>query len=123
MKKQEENSHEGIKWSEMGKQNVQAEKVYYGICYASVTEDHQKVYAKAECLVHFSYTFSEKKMMLVDLQGSMFKLYDPEIATSKFTSDTDKLYFCAGNLSYVRNDNFSKAHECNKYCELMGLKD
>ena len=29
MKKQKENSHEGITWSEMGKQNVQAEKVYY----------------------------------------------------------------------------------------------
>ena len=28
MKKQKENSHEGITWSEMGKQNVQAEKVY-----------------------------------------------------------------------------------------------
>ena len=29
MKKQKENSHQGITWSEMGKQNVQAEKVYY----------------------------------------------------------------------------------------------
>ena len=29
MKKQKENSHEGITWSEMGKQNVQAENVYY----------------------------------------------------------------------------------------------
>ena len=28
MKKQKKNSHEGITWSEMGKQNVQAEKVY-----------------------------------------------------------------------------------------------
>ena len=27
--KQKENSHEGITWSEMGKQNVQAEKVYW----------------------------------------------------------------------------------------------
>ena len=27
--KQKENSHEAITWSEMGKQNVQAEKVYY----------------------------------------------------------------------------------------------
>ena len=26
--KKKENSHEGITWSEMGKQNVQAEKVY-----------------------------------------------------------------------------------------------
>ena len=29
MKKQKKNSHEGITWSEMGKQNVQAEKVYW----------------------------------------------------------------------------------------------
>ena len=29
MKKQKENSREGITWSEMGKQNVQAEKVYW----------------------------------------------------------------------------------------------
>ena len=32
MKKQKENSHEGITWSEMGKQNVQAEKVYLSNC-------------------------------------------------------------------------------------------
>ena len=30
-------------------------------CYAPVTENHQEVYAKAGCLVQFSYTFSEKK--------------------------------------------------------------
>ena len=36
-----------------------------GTCYAPVMEDHQEVNAKAECLVHFSDTFSEKKMMLV----------------------------------------------------------
>jgi len=94
-----------------------------GTCYATLTEDHQEVYAKAECLVHFSYTFSEKKIMLVDLQSSMFKLYDPEIATSEFTSDTDKSYFCARNLSHVSIDTFFKEHEYNKYCELMGLKD
>ena len=28
MKRQKENSHEGITWSEMGKQNVQAKEVY-----------------------------------------------------------------------------------------------
>ena len=32
-----------------------------GTCYAPVTELHQGVYAEAECLVHFNYTFSEKK--------------------------------------------------------------
>ena len=29
MKKQKENSHEGITWFEMGKQNVQAKEVYF----------------------------------------------------------------------------------------------
>jgi len=96
-----------------------------GPCYAPLMEDHQEVCTKAECLAHFSYTFSERKMMFVDLQGSMFKLYDPEITTYKFTLDTDESYFCAGNLSHlhVSIDTFFTEHECNKYCELMGLKD
>ena len=40
MKKQKENSHEGITWSEMGKQNVQAEKVYWlsTVLVASIQE-------------------------------------------------------------------------------------
>ena len=29
MKKQKPNSHEGITWFEMGKQNIQAEEVYW----------------------------------------------------------------------------------------------
>ena len=82
-----------------------------GTCYALVTEDHQEVYAKAECLAYFSYTYSETKLMVVDLQGSMFKLYDPEIATSELTSDTDKSYFCTGNLSHVSIDTFFKENE------------
>ena len=36
MKKQKEDSHEGITWSEMGKQNVQAEKVYWDIVFDAV---------------------------------------------------------------------------------------
>ena len=28
-----------------------------GTCYAPVMEDHQEVCVKAECLMHFSYTF------------------------------------------------------------------
>ena len=37
MKKQKEHSREGITWSEMGKQNVQAEKVYCGPRKVSVS--------------------------------------------------------------------------------------
>ena len=38
MQKQKENSHEGITWSEMGKQNVQAKEVYWskGIALAGM---------------------------------------------------------------------------------------
>ena len=79
--------------------------------YAPVMEDHQEVSAKAECLVHFSYTFSEKKIMLVALQASMFKLYDPEIATPQFTSVTDESYFFAGNLSHVSIDNCARMQQ------------
>ena len=40
MKKQKENSHEGITWSEMGKQDVQAEKVYSQLyIYRSFSRD------------------------------------------------------------------------------------
>ena len=56
--------------------------------------------------------------MLVHLQGSRFKVYDSEIATTEFTSDTEESNFCAGNLFHVSTDNFFKAHEWNKYCEL-----
>ena len=34
MKKQKENSHEGITCSEMGKQNVQAKEVYWSLIIA-----------------------------------------------------------------------------------------
>ena len=39
-KKQKENSYEGITWSEIGKQNVQAEKVYCG-CVDGVSTSRQ----------------------------------------------------------------------------------
>ena len=43
MKKQKENSHEGITWSEMGKQNVQAENVYWLKTYSIHKSDSCKL--------------------------------------------------------------------------------
>ncbi|XP_057302722.1 myosin heavy chain kinase C-like [Hydractinia symbiolongicarpus] len=37
---------------------------------------------KAECLAHFTFLKSEKKILLLDTQCSGYQLYDPEIATS-----------------------------------------
>jgi len=70
-----------------------------GACLTSPVEACDEVFAKAQCLVHYSYVFTKRKMMLVDLQGSMFQLYDPEIATTELTTENaDEYYFCAGNL-------------------------
>ena len=53
---------------------------------------------KAEYLAHFSFEKSNRKLMLVDIQGCGIKLYDLEIASSELVQDGEVL-FCAGNLS------------------------
>lgn len=103
-----------------------------GIC-VDLDEDcdvaTKTVYEKAQCLVHFSYAITDGKMMLVDIQGSKYQLYDPEIATKEvFASDDDggddqELYFCIGNLSSMAIENFTSNHTCNKYCEMLGIKE
>ena len=57
-----------------------------GQCINLVTdcENHAKtIHEKAQSLVHFSYVATDQKMMLLDVQGSDYKLYDPEIATNE----------------------------------------
>ena len=50
--KQKENSHEGVTWSEMGKQNVQAEKVY---CDWFISQFVPVVIGRSDC---FGFGFS-----------------------------------------------------------------
>ena len=96
-----------------------------GICLESPSEEYEGVFRKAQCLVHFSYNYSGEKMMLLDIQGSMFSLYDPaEIATAELNDDTDnsgEIYFCAGNLSHLSIDKFNSEHKCNQFCAMMNL--
>ena len=54
-------------------------------------------------------------MLLVDLQGSGYRLYDHEIATPKETeskSDSNERSFCGGNLNEMVFDNFFSDHNC-----------
>lgn len=77
---------------------------------------------KAECLIHYSYESTNQKLMVLDIQGSDFTLYDPEISTVELIDeDTSELYFCCGNCSSVGIEAFLKSHKCNEYCKLMGL--
>jgi hypothetical protein len=84
----------------------------------------KKLYAKAQCLVQFTYQFSKGKLMVTDIQGSNYHLYDPEIAsTDVVDGESDELYFCCGNCSTVGIDAFIKSHVCNAFCKLIGLKE
>jgi hypothetical protein len=77
---------------------------------------------KAECLVHFSYIKSNRKLMLVDIQGAGHNLTDPEIASlTGAYDDENHLLFCAGNFSKEAYANFFKVHECNAFCNLLEL--
>ena len=80
---------------------------------------------KAEALAHFSYQESDGKLLLVDLQGTGYNLYDPEIATSADLDkdEQDERFFCAGNLSEVVFTYFFESHKCNLYCRLLGLTE
>ena len=88
------------------------------------SEDYLKeALLKAECLVHYSYQSSGKKLMLLDIQGMGYKLFDPEIATTKVKDEgSDEILFCCGNCSTVGIDAFLVAHKCNEFCNMMGLQ-
>ena len=80
-----------------------------------------EVCKKVECLVHYSYEKSNKQLMLSDIQGSGYTLYDPEIASSTPAEDGEYL-FCAGNLSNIAISTFVANHTCNYYCKIVGLQ-
>lgn len=83
--------------------------------------EQKELCLKAECLVHYTYDLTDHKLMLLDIQGSGYQLYDPEIATSDLCDSTSEIYFCCGNLSTIAMEEFSKQHECNKYCQMLDL--
>lgn len=84
----------------------------------------KELFSKAECLVHYSYVSTKEKLMILDIQGSHYTLYDPEISTAElFDGDTAELYFCCGNCSSIGIQAFLKSHKCNEYCKLIGVCD
>lgn len=79
-------------------------------------------FEKAEALTHFSYEESKEKLLLVDLQGSDYNLYDPEIATADdLNHSSTERFFCARNLNELAFDNFFSHHKCNICCKLLSL--
>ena len=62
--------------------------------------EFKEIFEKAQCLVQYTSLITEEKLMLLDIQGSGYSLYDPEIATADLI-DEGEVFFCCGNLSSI----------------------
>jgi hypothetical protein len=65
---------------------------------ATSESSNDTITKKAETLMHYSYQVSQGECLLVDIQGTGYQLYDPEVASKVLTS-ANQLNFCIGNLS------------------------
>ena len=84
-------------------------------------EEKNVMVEKAECYAHFTYEKSEGKLIVLDLQGSYYTLYDPEVSSSELLGDDGNMQFCNGNLAAQAMENFFSNHKCNFYCKLLKL--
>ena len=93
-----------------------------GTCLLQTQSDNKdkEIFLKAECLSHFTYDHLGRKLMLLDLQGTEYNLYDPEIATAEL-KDGDEIYFCAGNTTFLGIQDFLTEHICNHFCNMLTL--
>ena len=81
-----------------------------------------EIASKAETFAHFTYVKSQKAIMVLDIQGTGYNLYDPEVASTKLQDEeTQSLLFCCGNLSTSAIDFFLSSHKCGKYCALLEI--
>ena len=63
-----------------------------------------------------------KKLMLLDIQGNGYELFNPEIASHELFDGSVEVLYCAGNLSHMAIEKFVSGHKCNVFCDIVGLK-
>ncbi|CAB3996244.1 Retrovirus-related Pol poly from transposon TNT 1-94 [Paramuricea clavata] len=64
---------------------------------------------KGQCFVHYTFERSDKQLMVTDILGCGYTLFDPEVASKENSTDGESL-FCTGNLSTNGIDVFTSAH-------------
>ncbi|XP_077869811.1 transient receptor potential cation channel subfamily M member 6-like [Saccoglossus kowalevskii] len=89
----------------------------------TISQIKSEICQKSESLAHFSYEKSDKKLMVVDIQGSGYNLCDPEIASRNLLNDDNEFMFTTGNLTETAITNFVENHICNNYCQLLKLPE
>ena len=90
-----------------------------GLPYGDETDELSR---KAQCLSHFSFEQSNREVILVDIQGSSYNLFDPEIASAVLLGNDQEVMFTTGNLSTTAINNFIEFHVCNFFCKCLNLK-
>ena len=84
-------------------------------------DDNVRLLQKAECFAHYTYVKSGEKLMVLDIQGSGYRLYDPEIASTELVVENE-LLFCVGNLSNTAIQTFLGNHKCiDNMCRMFGF--
>ena len=54
--------------------------------------------------------------MALDIQGVVYNLCEPEIATTNLTDNDSTILFFCGNLSTKAIEKFCQDHICDKFC-------
>ena len=99
-----------------------------GFHIPSTSVEFDEVYEKAQCLVHHSYQISEKKLMLLDVQGSFFlsctiqKLQQQIFLLMMHHWIQTRSTSVLATFSVLQFYEFNSKHSCNKYCDMMSLK-
>ena len=51
---------------------------------------------KAQCFAHFTFKKSEGRLIVLDIQGAEYNLYDPEIDSSQLLNDDGSFHWESG---------------------------
>jgi len=70
----------------------------------------------AQSFSHFSYEYTKKNLMVVDVQGS--KIGNQYLLTDPVIHSTQIEKFPPTNLGKKGMEQFMKNHRCNKYCNI-----
>ena len=79
---------------------------------------------KAESFCHYTYEKAGQQLIVLDIKGVDHNLFEPEVASSTLIDSNDKtILFCCGSLSTDAIDRFKEEHVCNKFCQMLKLKE
>lgn len=72
---------------------------------------------------HWTYQYSCKELLVLDLQGVGSELTDPSVIRAEDKSSSDDMVFGPSNLGDAAIHSFVIKHTCNSCCENLGLSD